>query len=61
MVATARKAETVAEHLPGAGDTLLAVPLDVTDPESIHGAVEAAVERFGRIVAGARVWGRAPD
>jgi NAD(P)-dependent dehydrogenase (short-subunit alcohol dehydrogenase family) len=49
VVATARKAETVLEQLPGAGDQLLAVPLDVTDPESIRTAVDAAVERFGRI------------
>ncbi|MEU0804246.1 oxidoreductase [Streptomyces sp. NPDC005970] len=49
VVATARKAEAVREQLPDAGDALLAVPLDVTDPESIQAAVDAAVERFGRI------------
>ncbi|MGO4586595.1 oxidoreductase [Arthrobacter sp. 2RAF6] len=49
VVATARNAETVPEQLPCAGDSLLAVPLDVTDPESIRAAVDAAVERFGRI------------
>ncbi|ADI12683.1 Short-chain dehydrogenase family protein [Streptomyces bingchenggensis BCW-1] len=48
-VATARKAEAVREQFPDAGDALLAVPLDVTDPESIQAAVDAAVERFGRI------------
>ncbi|MFF4733734.1 oxidoreductase [Streptomyces mirabilis] len=49
VVATARKAETVREQLPHAGDALLAVPLDVTDPQSIRAAVDTAVERFGRI------------
>ncbi|GGN35149.1 oxidoreductase [Streptomyces fuscichromogenes] len=49
VVATARKAATVGERFPDAGDTLLAVPLDVTDPQSIQAAVAAAVERFGRI------------
>ncbi|WP_028805866.1 oxidoreductase [Streptomyces sp. 142MFCol3.1] len=48
-VATARKADAVREQLPDAGDALLAVPLDVTDPQSIQAAVDAAVERFGRI------------
>ncbi|MFE4967920.1 oxidoreductase [Streptomyces sp. NPDC056660] len=49
VVATARKAETVRQQLPDAGDALLTVPLDVTDPQSIQAAVDAAVERFGRI------------
>ncbi|SNQ50987.1 3-oxoacyl-(Acyl-carrier-protein) reductase [Frankia canadensis] len=49
VVATARKAEAVREAFPDAGDALLAVPLDVTDPPGIQAAVDAAVERFGRI------------
>ncbi|WP_019072438.1 oxidoreductase [Streptomyces hokutonensis] len=49
VVATARKAEAVREAFPDAGDALLAVPLDVTDPQSIQAAVDAAVEGFGRI------------
>ncbi|MEV5752421.1 oxidoreductase [Actinoallomurus sp. NPDC052308] len=49
VVATARKAEAVREQFPDAGDALLAVPLDVTDPQGIQAAVDAAVERFGRI------------
>ncbi|MGW5466128.1 SDR family NAD(P)-dependent oxidoreductase [Streptomyces sp. NPDC003996] len=49
VVATARKAKAAREQLPDAGDALLAVPLDVTDPESIQAAVDAAAERFGRI------------
>ncbi|MGW3129589.1 oxidoreductase [Streptomyces sp. NPDC001076] len=49
VVATARKPDTVREQFPDAGDALLAVALDVTDPQSIQAAVDAAVERFGRI------------
>ncbi|MFD4511394.1 oxidoreductase [Streptomyces sp. NPDC058457] len=49
VVATARKAATIREQFPDAGDTLLTAPLDVTDPQSIQAAVDAAVERFGRI------------
>lgn len=49
VVATARKAETVREQFPDAGDALLVVPLDVTDPQSIRTAVDAAIERYGRI------------
>ncbi|MEV7389690.1 oxidoreductase [Streptomyces sp. NPDC091215] len=49
VVATARKADTVRERFPDADDTLLTVPLDVTDPHSIQTSVDAAVERFGRI------------
>ncbi|MFE5031922.1 oxidoreductase [Streptomyces sp. NPDC056683] len=49
VVATARKPDTVRERFPDAGDALLAVALDVTDPQSIQAAVDAAVERFGRI------------
>ncbi|MGW4640419.1 oxidoreductase [Sphaerisporangium sp. NPDC004334] len=49
VVATARKTETVREQLPDAGDALHTVALDVTDPQSIQAAVDAAIERFGRI------------
>ncbi|MGH1551232.1 SDR family oxidoreductase [Streptomyces sp. L7] len=49
VVATARRAEAVREQFPDSGDTLLVVPLDVTAPDSIQAAVDAAVERFGRI------------
>ncbi|WP_329550476.1 SDR family NAD(P)-dependent oxidoreductase [Streptomyces sp. NBC_00696] len=41
--------EAVREQFPDFGDTLLVVPLDVTDPDSIQAAPDAAVERFGRI------------
>jgi NAD(P)-dependent dehydrogenase (short-subunit alcohol dehydrogenase family) len=49
VVATARDPEKVTGALPEAGDSLLAVPLDVTDPGQAAAAVAAAVERFGRI------------
>jgi NAD(P)-dependent dehydrogenase (short-subunit alcohol dehydrogenase family) len=48
VVATARNAQKVTEAL-GEHDDLLAVALDVTDPTSVQAAVDAAVERFGRI------------
>ena len=48
VVATARRADTVTEAV-GRHDDLLAVELDVTDPAAAEAAVQAAVERFGRI------------
>ena len=48
VVATGRNPHRVAEAL-GAHEDLLTVALDVTDPASIQAAVDAAVERFGRI------------
>jgi NAD(P)-dependent dehydrogenase (short-subunit alcohol dehydrogenase family) len=48
VVATARHAQKVTEAL-GNHDDLLAVALDVTDPASVQAAVDAAVERFGRV------------
>lgn len=48
VVATARNAGKVTEAL-GNHDDLLAVALDVTDPASVQAAVDAAVERFGRV------------
>src|SRR6201996_325193 len=48
VVATARNADTVTAAL-GKDDDLLAVRLDVTDPADAKAAVQAAVERFGRI------------
>jgi NAD(P)-dependent dehydrogenase (short-subunit alcohol dehydrogenase family) len=48
VVATARDARKVTQAL-GENDDLLAVDLDVTDPISVQAAVDAAVERFGRI------------
>jgi NAD(P)-dependent dehydrogenase (short-subunit alcohol dehydrogenase family) len=48
VVATGRNADRVAAAL-GAHEDLLIAALDVTDPASTQAAVEAAVERFGRI------------
>ena len=48
VVATGRNPDRVAEAL-GAHEDLLTVALDVTDPASIQAAVDAAVERVGRI------------
>jgi NAD(P)-dependent dehydrogenase (short-subunit alcohol dehydrogenase family) len=50
VVATARNTDTVTAAL-GQDDDLLAVKLDVTDPADAEAAVQAAVERFGRIDA----------
>ncbi|MGW4496941.1 SDR family NAD(P)-dependent oxidoreductase [Streptomyces sp. NPDC004376] len=49
VVATGRRPEKVLEALGGERDTLLPVALDVTDPASAQNAVQAAVDRFGRI------------
>jgi NAD(P)-dependent dehydrogenase (short-subunit alcohol dehydrogenase family) len=48
VIATARNAQKVTQAL-GEHDELLAVELDVTDPTSVQAAVDAAVQRFGRI------------
>jgi NAD(P)-dependent dehydrogenase (short-subunit alcohol dehydrogenase family) len=48
VVATGRNPERVNSAV-GAHDDLLTVALDVTDPASAQAAVDAAVERFGRI------------
>jgi NAD(P)-dependent dehydrogenase (short-subunit alcohol dehydrogenase family) len=48
VVATARDAKKVTEVL-GEQDNLLAVSLDITDPDAATAAAEAAVARFGRI------------
>jgi NAD(P)-dependent dehydrogenase (short-subunit alcohol dehydrogenase family) len=48
VVASGRNPERVAAAV-GGHDDLLTVALDVTDPGSAQAAVDAAVERFGRI------------
>jgi NAD(P)-dependent dehydrogenase (short-subunit alcohol dehydrogenase family) len=48
VVATARNADSIVDAL-GKHDDLLAVRLDVTDETEAEKAVQAAVERFGRI------------
>jgi NAD(P)-dependent dehydrogenase (short-subunit alcohol dehydrogenase family) len=49
VVATGRRPEAVEQTLGGAQDDLLVVKLDVTSPNDAQAAVQAAVERFGRI------------
>ncbi|MET8811688.1 SDR family NAD(P)-dependent oxidoreductase [Streptomyces sp. NPDC004549] len=49
VVATGRRPEKVLEALGGEQDNLLPVALDVTDPASAQNAVQAAVDRFGRV------------
>lgn len=48
VVGTARNSDTVAAAV-GQRDDLLAVNLDVTDPSAAEAAVQASVQRFGRI------------
>src|SRR5947208_296032 len=48
IVATGRSPGRVAEAI-GAADDLLVVALDITDPDSVRAAVDAAIERFGQI------------
>jgi NAD(P)-dependent dehydrogenase (short-subunit alcohol dehydrogenase family) len=48
VVATGRNADRVLQAV-GAHDNLLTVALDITDPEAATGAVQSALERFGRI------------
>ena len=47
--ARADHAEPVAREIEAAGGTALAVALDVTEPASITGLAQAALDRFGRI------------
>jgi NAD(P)-dependent dehydrogenase (short-subunit alcohol dehydrogenase family) len=49
VIATARDPQKVTDALPGAGDGLLAVQLDVTDSAQAAAAVAAGTDRFGRI------------
>jgi Short-chain dehydrogenases of various substrate specificities len=49
VVATARNPQAVHDAIPDGGDRLLAVGLDVGVSEQVTRAVEAAIERFGRI------------
>ena len=48
VVATGRNPERATDAI-GPADDLLAVKLDITDPADAQAAVEAAVDRFGRI------------
>jgi len=49
VVATARRPETLDGLIGEARERVIAVGLDVTEPQQITTAVNAAVERFGRI------------
>ena len=49
VVATARKAEQLADLVEEYGDQVRAVALDVTDPVAAEAAVRAAVDAFGRL------------
>jgi NAD(P)-dependent dehydrogenase (short-subunit alcohol dehydrogenase family) len=49
VVATARRPEQLAEFTQRHKDRVLPLALDVTDPSAVHAAVNAGVERFGRI------------
>jgi NAD(P)-dependent dehydrogenase (short-subunit alcohol dehydrogenase family) len=49
VAATARRPDNLRDALPDAGDSMLALPLDVTSPEQAQRAVQETVERFGRI------------
>jgi NAD(P)-dependent dehydrogenase (short-subunit alcohol dehydrogenase family) len=49
VVATARNPQSVLDAIPDGGDRLLSVGLDVSVPEQVSAAVDAAAERLGRI------------
>jgi len=49
VVATARRPEVLQDLVDAHGDAVLPVALDVTDPAAARAALNAAVERFGRI------------
>jgi NAD(P)-dependent dehydrogenase (short-subunit alcohol dehydrogenase family) len=49
VVATARRPEQLAELTDQYGDQVLALALDVTDPDAVRAAVAAGVQRYGRL------------
>ncbi|GAB3220862.1 oxidoreductase [Spirosoma arcticum] len=49
VVTTARQPEKLANFTQQAPDRVLALPLDVTKAESVSAAIDAAIDRFGRI------------
>lgn len=49
VVATARDPNSVSSFVEEHGDRVLALSLDVTDPDAIDRAVAAAIEHFGRL------------
>ncbi|MFJ6393379.1 SDR family NAD(P)-dependent oxidoreductase [Streptomyces sp. NPDC091972] len=49
VVATARRPDTLATELEGYGDRALVLPLDVTDADAARRAIDATLDRFGRL------------
>jgi NAD(P)-dependent dehydrogenase (short-subunit alcohol dehydrogenase family) len=49
VVATGRRPEEVEKTLGGPQDNLLAIKLDITNLEDVQAAVQAALDRFGRV------------
>ena len=49
VVATGRRPDGVLEALGGEQENLLVTALDITSPDAAQSAVDAAVERFGRV------------
>ncbi|WP_175703655.1 SDR family NAD(P)-dependent oxidoreductase [Burkholderia ambifaria] len=49
LAATARDVTRLASLTDAYGDRILAIPLDITDPDAARGAVSLAVEQFGRL------------
>jgi NAD(P)-dependent dehydrogenase (short-subunit alcohol dehydrogenase family) len=49
LVATARDPRRLEDLVKKYGEQIRAVPLDVTDEQAAHAAVQAAVESFGRL------------
>ncbi len=49
VVATARSTDRIADLERDFADRAVALPLDVTDPDQAHAAIDAAVGAFGRI------------
>ena len=49
VVAGGRSADAVAAVINSEGGAAIAVPLDVTDPQQVQAAINATVEKFGRI------------
>ena len=49
VVATARRPEQLAAIVEAYPDRVVALPLDVTDPRAVDSALQAGIQRFGRL------------
>ncbi|WP_197380759.1 SDR family NAD(P)-dependent oxidoreductase [Mycolicibacterium mengxianglii] len=49
VVATARKPADLSDLVDAGGEAILPVALDVTDPVAVQAAIDAGVDRFGRL------------